>query len=114
MVLILDCKSDKSAHVTYYLCCLICLGYLIKSSAATNRIFFLLQNDQFFIYACAFATSNQVPWSKVGNRYTKQIIHIVINRFFALIQGRMQGVGAALPQNFLGNAPFPEIKQGGG
>ena len=40
MLLILDGNSEIGTHVTSNLCYLACLKYLIRSRAATKRIFF--------------------------------------------------------------------------
>ena len=45
MVLILDVNSEKCAHARSILCYLISLRYLIRSWAATNRLFFFLKKS---------------------------------------------------------------------
>ena len=52
MVSILDGNSRIGAHVRSNLCYLICLRYLIRSRAVTNRIFFSPKRS-IFLHACA-------------------------------------------------------------
>ena len=51
MLLILDGNSEIGTHVTSNLCYLACLKYLIRSRAATKRIFF--SEKTYFLYARA-------------------------------------------------------------
>ena len=56
VVLILDCISDLGSHVRSNLFYLICLSYLIKSSAATNGIFF--KNGLFSLMRAHYVLNN--------------------------------------------------------